>query len=102
MPTNPGHFQWLKLIVMPMAPLHPLKKSHLATDNLDNSNNPKATLIGSHQLLISALGHPSPLQCSGLVPALDGLLGIHPICDGAKTHHRFPSNPNPLSPYSNS
>src|SRR5882724_1475219 len=46
---------------------------------------PGQTPISSYQSGIRALGHLSPLQCSGLVPELNGHPGIHPTCDGAKT-----------------
>src|SRR5882724_2972132 len=81
--------------------LHPSSHLILSMDSLDNLITLGQTPISSHQSPIGALGHPSLPQCSGLVPALNGQLGIHPTHDGAKTHLQFPSNPNPVSPYSN-
>ena len=99
--TNPSHFQCFKLIVMPMA-LYILWRSLTWPQTIWMTPRTLGQiLISSHQSLISALGHPSLLQCSGLVPALNGHLGIHSTCDGAKICLQFPSNPESVSPYSN-
>src|SRR5882724_9791816 len=73
----------------------------LSMDSSDNPDNPGLNPDQFPSITDQAFRHPSPLQCSGLLPALDGHPGGHPTHDGAKTCPQFPSNPDPASPYSN-
>src|SRR5882724_9748068 len=80
-------------------PLHSSSHLVLSTDHLDNINNPWAN---TNWL-------PTIANQDSICPHLSVWAGTNtqwasghpPICDGAKTHHRFPSNPDPVSPYSN-
>jgi len=73
----------------------------LSMDSLDNPNNPGLTTNQLPSIMDQDTWASIPIQCSGLVPALDGHPGIHPACDDTKTHLQFPSNPDPVSSYSN-
>jgi len=83
-PTNPGHFQHFELII-PMALLLHLQEASPGHGQFGQTPITLGQIpISSYQSPIGALGHPSPFQHSGLVPALNGHLGRHPIHDGAK------------------
>ena len=100
-PTNPGHFKHFKLIIPMVLLLHPREAFPGHRQFRQTPITPGQTPTSSDQLLIGALRHPSPSQCSGLVPALNGHLGIHPIHDGGKPAISSYQTTTPPSPYSN-